>query len=223
VLSPPLEDLDVREGASPPTCRARRNRWSRSAIRRRRRRILVVVGTVFGLFFLWLAISLGSALTNPALGSSTGARAAEWFRGHGGASIVVWAENEWYSHHQPKVGGSLAAGAIRKPKETPSTTPAATVSHLPPPLSIAPIAHHRRHRGLSGVANRDSHLVFTEVALLQIGRCGHARPAAPRSVHLQARSIRRRDRNSDVYASGYRFGDVQRTRPPGSSASWPFA
>ena len=72
--------------------------------------------------FLWLAISLGGALTNPALGSSMGARAAEWFRGHGGASIVVWAENEWYSHHQPKVGGTLAAGTIRKPKEVPSTT-----------------------------------------------------------------------------------------------------
>ena len=45
-----------------------------------------------------------------------GARAAEWFREHGGASIVVWAENEWYSHHQPKVGGALAPGTIRKPK-----------------------------------------------------------------------------------------------------------
>ena len=67
---------------------------------------LAVVAAAFGVFFLWFAISLGGALTNPALGSSTGARAAEWFRGHGGASIVVWAENEWYSHHQPKVGGT---------------------------------------------------------------------------------------------------------------------
>ena len=93
------------------------------------------------LFFLWFAISLGSALTNPALGSSMGARAAEWFRGHGGASIVVWAENEWYSHHQPKVGGALAAGTIRKPKVVPDTTPVvATVPHLAAPAPIVPFA-----------------------------------------------------------------------------------
>jgi Phosphodiester glycosidase len=98
------------------------------------------VAAAFGIFFLWLAISLGSALTNPALGSSMGARAAEWFRGHGGASIVVWTENEWYSHHQPKVGGALAAGTIRKPRVTPTTTPVTTVPHQPAPSPIAPIA-----------------------------------------------------------------------------------
>jgi hypothetical protein len=92
-------------------------------------------------FFLWLALSLGSALTNPALGSSMGARAAEWFREHGGSSVVVWAENEWYTHHQPKVGGALAAGTIRKPKALPSTTPVvATVPHLPTPAPLAPFA-----------------------------------------------------------------------------------
>jgi Phosphodiester glycosidase len=90
--------------------------------------------------FLWFAISLGGALTNPALGTSMGARAAEWFRGHGGASIVVWAENEWYSHHQPKVGGTLAAGTIRKPTVVPTTVPTAAVSHLPTPSPIVPFA-----------------------------------------------------------------------------------
>jgi hypothetical protein len=98
------------------------------------------MAAAFGVFFLWLAISLGSALTNPALGSSMGARAAEWFRGHGGASVVVWAENEWYSHHQPKVGGTLAAGTIRKPKAAPTATPVAAVAHLPTPAPLAPFA-----------------------------------------------------------------------------------
>ncbi len=70
-----------------------------------------------------------------------GARAAEWFRGHGGASIVVWAENEWYSHHQPKIGGTLAAGTIRKPKAVPTTTPTVTtLPHLPAPAPIVPFA-----------------------------------------------------------------------------------
>ena len=119
--------------------RRRRARWSRSRVHRRRRRIIGVLAGVFGVFFLWLAISLGGALTNPALGSSMGARAAEWFRGHGGASIVVWAETQWYSHHQPKVGGSLAAGTIRKPTAT--TTPTiATVAHLPTPSPLTPFA-----------------------------------------------------------------------------------
>ncbi len=69
-----------------------------------------------------------------------GARAAEWFRGHGGASIVVWAENEWYSHHQPKVGGTLAAGTIRKPTVVPTTVPTVAVPHLPTPSPIVPFA-----------------------------------------------------------------------------------
>jgi hypothetical protein len=57
-------------------------------------------------------ISLGNALTDPGLGSSMGARGAEWFRDHGGSSIVNWAENLWYSHHQPPVGGTPANSAI---------------------------------------------------------------------------------------------------------------
>ena len=140
MLSPPLEELRESDPGSPRTRATRRPHWSRSRIHRRRRRILAVIAAAFGVFFLWLAISLGSALTNPALGSSAGARAAEWFRGHGGASIVVWVENEWYSHHQPKVGGTLAAGTIRKPKATPTTTAVAAVPHLPTPAPLAPFA-----------------------------------------------------------------------------------
>ena len=109
-------------------------------VHRRRRRVLAVVLAAFGIFFLWLAISLGGALTNPALGSSMGARAAEWFREHGGASVVVWAENQWYSHHQPKVGGALAPGTIRKPTAVNNTAVAAAVPHLPAPAPIVPIA-----------------------------------------------------------------------------------
>ena len=141
VLSPPREDhLGTPAAALAPTRRPRHVHWSRSPVHRRRRRILGVVGAAIGVFALWFAISFGSALTNPALGTSVGARAAEWLRGHGGASIVVWGENEWYSHHQPKVGGTLAAGTIRKPQVTTSTTPVVSVSHLPAPAPIVPIA-----------------------------------------------------------------------------------
>jgi uncharacterized protein YigE (DUF2233 family) len=86
----------------------------------------------------WVSVSLGGALTNPALGSSAGARLAEWARGHGAAGVVNWAENEWYSHHPPPVGGKPPAGAIRHPVATPVATSTAP-PHLPPPTAIPPV------------------------------------------------------------------------------------
>src|SRR5579862_6356798 len=62
--------------------------------------------------------SLGSALTDPGLGTTVSARLAEWVRGHGGGSLVTWAENTWYSHHPPPVGGKPAKGAIPRPDPT---------------------------------------------------------------------------------------------------------
>ena len=88
---------------------------------------------------VWLAISLGGALNNPALGSSLGARFAEWVRGHGGSSIVNWVENEWYSHHPPPVGGKPPAGSIRRATAHPSAS-ASTVAHLAPPPPVSPFA-----------------------------------------------------------------------------------
>jgi hypothetical protein len=87
--------------------------------------------------------SLGSALTDPGLGTSVSARFAEWLRGHGGGSLVTWAENTWYSHHPPPVGGKPAKGAIPTPRSTvtPGSTAAASVpAHLPAPTPITPIA-----------------------------------------------------------------------------------
>jgi len=95
---------------------------------------------VLAVLLIWLAVSIGGALTNPALGSSAGARLAEWFREHGGASIVNWAENEWYSHHQPKVGGALPPGTIHKPKTVTTNPTAVAVPHLPPPAPVVPLA-----------------------------------------------------------------------------------
>ncbi len=139
MLSPPREELDEREPSSPRPRAARRARGSRSRIHRRRR-VLAVIGAVLAALLIWLAVSIGGALTNPALGSSGGSRLAEWFREHGGSSIVNWAENEWYSHHQPKVGGALPPGTIHKPKTVTTVPAAATVAHLPPPAPITPLA-----------------------------------------------------------------------------------
>ena len=104
----------------------------------RRRRIRLVVLLALAGLLLWLAASLGGALTNPALGSSLGARFAEWARGNGGAGIVNWVENEWYSHHPPPKGGKPPKGAIKVPKA--NRIVSTSVPHLPVPTAIQPIA-----------------------------------------------------------------------------------
>ncbi len=115
--------------------RGRRRLTRRQVIRRRR----IVAGLVVVVLVVvsWFAVSFGQALTNPALGSSISARAAEWFREHGLATVVNWAENEWYSHHPPKKGGLPPKGAIPQGRATPTTSPAAsTVAHLPVPAPV---------------------------------------------------------------------------------------
>jgi hypothetical protein len=141
MLSPPLEEIDEARPApgGPRHRRPRRSRWSKSPLHRRRRRVLAGIAVVLSVLLIWLAVSIGGALTNPALGNSYGARLAEWFREHGAASIVNWAENEWYSHHQPKIGGSLAPGTIHKPKTVTTAPSTVTVAHLTPPAPIVPV------------------------------------------------------------------------------------
>jgi hypothetical protein len=87
----------------------------------------------------WLGISLGTALTNPALGTSFAGRFAEWARQNGGAGIVNWAENLWYSHHAPPVGGKPPAGAIRPAHSNPLVSTSGP-PHLPAPAPIVPPA-----------------------------------------------------------------------------------
>jgi hypothetical protein len=109
----------------------------------RRHKVMSIFGLVVVLLTpLWW--SMGSALSDPGLGTSVPARFAEWFRGHGGGSLVTWAENSWYSHHPPPVGGKPAKGAIPPPTSSvhhpTSVTPAKVPTHLPPPAPIPPIA-----------------------------------------------------------------------------------
>jgi hypothetical protein len=121
-----------------PAARTRARSRKRGLVYRRRR-LKVGVGLGLVAALLWLAFSLGGALTNPSLGSSLSGRLAEWTREHGGASFVNWIESEWYSHHPPKVGGKLPPGAIRRVHAT--TVPQASgPAHLPPPSPIGPFA-----------------------------------------------------------------------------------
>ena len=87
--------------------------------------------------------SVGYALGNPSMGASMPSRLAEWMRLHGGRSVVVWAENTWYSHHPPPVGGRPPKGAIpaRAPAAGAHPAPTAQVPpHLTAPAPIQPIA-----------------------------------------------------------------------------------
>ena len=112
---------------------------SRRQFFRRHRRDIAVIGLAFAVVFTWLAFSLGGALLNPALGSSFSSRFAEWARGHGGASIVNWAENEWYKHHPPPIGGTLPPGSIHNPPSN-SQTISTSVQYLPTPKAMVPFA-----------------------------------------------------------------------------------
>jgi Phosphodiester glycosidase len=88
------------------------------------------------------------------------ARTVEWIKDHGGSGIVVWVEKEWYSHHQPPVGGTPAGGVPIEaaPSAVVSTAPSQKPHlppHLPSPPSIVPIAAHPlAHEGQWQVVGR---------------------------------------------------------------------
>lgn len=85
---------------------------------------------------LWL--SLGSAATNQAMGTTVGTRLTEWVRDHGGGSIVTWAENVWYTWHAPPKGGKPPPHAIQGVSRATTSTVASGPSHLPAPAAVAP-------------------------------------------------------------------------------------
>jgi hypothetical protein len=127
----PVDDAGGRR--RPPGRRGRLWRWvGAHKLRSALVGLLVLLSPV-----LW---SAGFALTNPSLGSTLPGRLAEWAREHGAGGLVVWAENLWYLHHSPPVGGRPAKGAIPVPKPSATTTPAVAPPHLPAPPPITPVA-----------------------------------------------------------------------------------
>jgi hypothetical protein len=129
-------EVPPKAGPEPSVPRPLRRRIARAG--RRRKILLVVLVVVVGLL-IPVGISFGSAISNPANGSSIGARAAEWFREHGAASAVNWIENLWYTHHQPPIGGKPPKGEIRVPRNVEPPV-ALGPAHLVPPTPITPLA-----------------------------------------------------------------------------------
>jgi len=136
---PPVA-LSPAEGAR----HLQRRRWVRRRARWAWRHKVLSVLALVVLLLTPVWASLGSALSDPGMGTSLTARFAEWARGHGAGSIVSWAENTWYSHHAPPVGGTPTKGAIPPPPTSSAThrsvTAAPTAAHLTLPAPIAPIA-----------------------------------------------------------------------------------
>ena len=110
---------------------SRRRYWRRRA------------GVVVVAFLLWVAWSVGGALTAPGT-DGTAARLAEWARFHGLGSAVNVLEKIQYQLNPPKIGGSLAgaipsvsaASAAASPQPTPSVqgVPAAVPPQVQPAL-----------------------------------------------------------------------------------------
>ena len=135
---PGASDVSRGSGASTGPRHGPKRARRRRSLRRRRAR--AVVGLVVAGLLIWVAVSLGSALTNPMYGSSLPARGAEWVRANGGSAVVNWIENEWYRHHAPKVGGKPPPGAIKRPTAQSKAAAAPGVPQLPVPASIVPFA-----------------------------------------------------------------------------------
>ena len=108
----------------------------------RRHRFMIGALTAVVLFApVW--ISLGRALGDPSLGSTTSARVAEWSRDHGAGGLITWVENIYYSHHAPPVGGKPAANAIPARPVHPVTTGVSASARvragaLPVPAPLTP-------------------------------------------------------------------------------------
>ena len=126
--------------------RRRARRHERRALRRQRRTIFGRHPFATGSLVVFLAMgpvwwSLGSSLAN-ANTLPLPVQFVEWVRSHGGGSFVRFAENVWYSHNPPPVGGRPPKGAIPRPPAHPVEIPRQVVlPHLALPAPIAPIAN----------------------------------------------------------------------------------
>ncbi|HZU73293.1 MAG TPA: phosphodiester glycosidase family protein [Acidimicrobiales bacterium] len=130
-----IAPLPERTPAAPPRWRAGVGRVTSLARRHRFRSALVVLLLVMS---PWEA-SYAAAVAGPGSGS-LGARSTDWVRDHGGASLVGWVENLWYSHHSPPQGGRPPKGAIPVAAPTSTVAGPTPVDHLSRPAPIPALA-----------------------------------------------------------------------------------
>jgi hypothetical protein len=132
------EPQPTAEPEPSPTRRERRKRRSRRNKVARR-----TIGVVLALALVWLAWSIGTAMT-AAGNDPTGTRLVEWVRDHGGNGFVDGFENWWYTNHPPPKGGVPKGGRLPSAKApTVARVISSTTVTVPPqlvPANIPPIA-----------------------------------------------------------------------------------
>ena len=107
----------------------------------RRRFWLRRAGVVVVVVLLWLAWSIGGALTAPGT-DTTAARLAEWGRFHGLGWAVTYLEQLQYKASPPKVGGNVTGGIPQIATSHPAASaPPRPATYLPSPERIPSQAH----------------------------------------------------------------------------------
>jgi len=107
---------------------------------------------------LWLAISLGTALTDQSLGPSVMSRFAEWGRSNHIGFAVTWLEKEYYSINTPATGGKPPPNAFKPGGKTTTTVATSSCPHaLPAPAPVAsPVQPPQPGEGQWQAAARES-------------------------------------------------------------------
>ena len=91
-----------------------------------RLRTVRVIGVLILVFFVWVAFSVGQALTAPN-GGSISSKLAEWARDHYLGPVVTF--GEWLSYEPPKVGGKPSFSlAVPSDQAVPSSSPGSVTS-----------------------------------------------------------------------------------------------
>jgi hypothetical protein len=106
-------------------------------------------------FLIWLAISLGTALTDPSLGASPMSRFAEWGRSNHIGFVVTWLEKEYYALNPPQVGGKPQTGAFNVHHKDKVTVTSSCPDALPVPKNVvSPVTPAQPNEGVWQAAGR---------------------------------------------------------------------
>jgi hypothetical protein len=116
----PQDGFAPQDGLRAPAGRRRKVRFRRTRRLLRRPTVRVILALIT-VFCLWLAFSIGQALTAPG-GGSMSSKLAEWARDHYLGPVVTF--GEWLTYQPPKTGGkpsfslALPGNAKGQPKYT---------------------------------------------------------------------------------------------------------
>ena len=138
---PPTDSEEWSPTGSPrPRAGGSRPAGSRlSGLRRRPKRWIALLAVV--VVMIPTLDSYGRALTGPG-NDALSIRSVEWLRSHHFRWLVNDVENFWYTHHQPKKGGTVSQALqnqISGGRAGAPLSPRAVVGALPAPATITPV------------------------------------------------------------------------------------